>query len=508
MSNSNNLNNYAAFLTMAGGEQAALPILENLNKKFPGNSTILNNIGQAWFGLGDMNNANKYLDSAIVLYPHHSQANMTKSEIQESEGKNAEAIESVKRAIQEHYTTDKEDRVNKLGGKVKFEEIPFKYPKPWPPMGIEKFIIAIPPYPMSAGDADINDKLWRDYKENLMAARNKLSAEIEQLKIKLKDFESRKVNNPGLLLPYNNTVHNTAVKKMAKLDEWATEQLTRLYTKRQKLELETMPEWTKEYHKASNGVGCPVLTDISVGYMVKANTAWHEMNNELLTFYKEWINTKVHYLMYANSGLPDYELQLAAAKNIFLDALYQQAYVFGTVCKEQEPGLRPKDSLPDFDEVNCRYKDELFIPPFTTIKTECNKMSTEFDIDTELGVKIKLGWDEDLNSGKITKGTLELGYEGGIEGHLGPVKAELKGEGAIGIEVTQEGVKEVYIKGSATVELSGHVTGDFMDSKGSPVAELEVKSSWNAGSKGNAGTINTTASVQALCNTINIGGAR
>jgi len=49
MSDADNLNNYAAFLIMTGGEQAALPILEYLNEKYPDNSTVLNNIGQAWF---------------------------------------------------------------------------------------------------------------------------------------------------------------------------------------------------------------------------------------------------------------------------------------------------------------------------------------------------------------------------------------------------------------------------------------------------------------------------
>lgn len=58
-------------------------------------------------------------------------------------------------------------------------------------------------------------------------------------------------------------------------------------------------------------------------------------------------------------------------------------------------------------------------------------MSTEFDIDAEYGLKIKLRWKEDLNKGKVewynpftttTKGTLELGYEAGINEdyqHLG-----------------------------------------------------------------------------------------
>ena len=76
-----NLNNYAAFLVMAGAEQAAIPILEYLNEKYPNNSTILNNMGQAWFGLGDIEKANKYLVTATGLYLNHSMANNTLSKI-------------------------------------------------------------------------------------------------------------------------------------------------------------------------------------------------------------------------------------------------------------------------------------------------------------------------------------------------------------------------------------------------------------------------------------------
>ena len=87
-----NLNNYASFLISTGGEQAALPILQYLNAKFPDNSTILNNIGQAWFGLGDLDNAKKYLNSATVLYPNHSLANNILSKIYQSQGDTTKAI--------------------------------------------------------------------------------------------------------------------------------------------------------------------------------------------------------------------------------------------------------------------------------------------------------------------------------------------------------------------------------------------------------------------------------
>lgn len=68
-SNTDNRNNYAAMLSMCGAPQLAIPLLNSLNQRFPKNSTVLNNIGQAWFGLGDIDKANAYLTVLPDCFP-------------------------------------------------------------------------------------------------------------------------------------------------------------------------------------------------------------------------------------------------------------------------------------------------------------------------------------------------------------------------------------------------------------------------------------------------------
>ena len=89
--NTDNLSNYSAMLSMQGAQHLAIPILNNLNARYPKNSTLLNNLGQAWFGLGEIGKAEKYLDSAIRIYAYHPQANLTKSLIEESKGNKQQA---------------------------------------------------------------------------------------------------------------------------------------------------------------------------------------------------------------------------------------------------------------------------------------------------------------------------------------------------------------------------------------------------------------------------------
>ena len=112
--NADNYNNYSACLTMLGAGHMAIPVLAKLNSIHHGNSTILNNLGQAWLQLGDRDKTEKYLDSAIMIYAYHPQANYTKCLILELEGKTAEAAVALKRSIQHSATKSKVEKLNKL----------------------------------------------------------------------------------------------------------------------------------------------------------------------------------------------------------------------------------------------------------------------------------------------------------------------------------------------------------------------------------------------------------
>jgi Tfp pilus assembly protein PilF len=58
-------NNFAAFLIMGGLPEKAVPVLEYWNKQRPAKSTILANLGNAYYRLGDMTTAMKWLQQAV-----------------------------------------------------------------------------------------------------------------------------------------------------------------------------------------------------------------------------------------------------------------------------------------------------------------------------------------------------------------------------------------------------------------------------------------------------------
>ena len=219
MSDADNLNNYAAFLIMTGGEQAALPILEYLNEKYPDNSTVLNNIGQAWFGLGDIENAKKYLSDATELYHDHSMANSTLSDISAANNDPAKAISELKASLKETYDPEKEQRLKKLGYEIKFADMPpLNYPMKNDPFGLIPLIKSWNPEKIQSSLADGQSAVaLRAYLRGVQTFDKELEDENKELDKKLQQRGTRlaidSTYRRDFLDPFNNSpAHLQAAK--------------------------------------------------------------------------------------------------------------------------------------------------------------------------------------------------------------------------------------------------------------------------------------------------------
>ncbi len=68
-------NNFSAFLMMGGMPEKSIPILEYWNKQKPGEAAILSNLGNAYYRLGDVDKAMKYLQQCLQRDSLHPTAN-------------------------------------------------------------------------------------------------------------------------------------------------------------------------------------------------------------------------------------------------------------------------------------------------------------------------------------------------------------------------------------------------------------------------------------------------
>ena len=219
MHNADNLNNYAAFLIMTGGEQAAIPILEYLNSKYPDNSTILNNLGQAWFGLGAMDNAKKYLNATIELYPNHSMANSTMANISLA-GPNPDtprAINFLKASLKGGYDPKKEADLEQLGYATKYDDLPaFNYPMKPDPFGLIPLLNSWPQKIQSNIDDPAPAYELLRYMNGVEEFKREILDENVEIGKKLhehgKKLVTDKIYNQEFMEPHNCPAHILAVR--------------------------------------------------------------------------------------------------------------------------------------------------------------------------------------------------------------------------------------------------------------------------------------------------------
>lgn len=94
-------NNLAAILTQTGYPEKAIPYLNTLREQKPGNSTLNNNLGYAWFYLGELDSASKYIQLALRRNPAHAEAQLCAGVIAEANGDEPSAIHAYEEAFTE-----------------------------------------------------------------------------------------------------------------------------------------------------------------------------------------------------------------------------------------------------------------------------------------------------------------------------------------------------------------------------------------------------------------------
>jgi hypothetical protein len=515
--NTDNLNNYASMLSMSGAEQLSLPILNYVNKRFPKNSTVLNNIGQAWFGLGDIDKANNYLDSAIRLCPYHPQANFTKSFIEESKDHHAAAIEALKRSIKKAYTQKKEDRLNKLGYKLKSDDLNWNRPMPADALGLEKF--KWPDYPKNVSESEVLEKEWNVFKATCEAEMNALREQQKQLTAAMISANQKRTQHllqagqKGLWVAPFPPLAPVAVIKLKYLVDGKDGHLAVSYQKKMQgvidadthaetLEdkLSSQLESIRKNYENKFGEGkenpfeaaCSDENKALNGFLGSSNAGLQQASTDYLNLLRRKLNDEVYYYQYTQWP-EEFEVTKINAKLTWLASIHGQKVMFknkSSYCQANASVEAKKFKLAAFDDVHCEYHSELKTP-VGTIRTDCSRMTTELDLKI-----IKLGLKQDME--KETFGdqfmtcSVEVGVGTSAGVNAGPIKAEASIGAGLAAEFDRNGLTDVIIKTSAGVSGGTDIISDG-SMAGVGVSDLSLE----VGVKGQISLISGKSSVES-----------
>lgn len=525
--NPDNLNNYSAFLVMLGGEELALPVLQKLNKEFPGNSTILNNIGQAWFGLGDLDRAEKYLDSAMLTIAWHPQANMTKAVIQESRGDKAGAVESIKKSVQGGYSVTKEDMLRKLGYQLDGKDVDDDFNMPQDPLGFDKWIARIPNFPKNHKESLALQEEWETYYKDVEAERVSLTEKLNRVNIEVRDKMKKEKTNeidiakafamtkpPYLSAKANHVLKYYTDEKSGKFSRQFTllmEKANENVELYKKMDEDYVKLLTSERAKCQDGEGrppcpsiCPVIVPAWDNLVNVANTNLENWWYEYTNLWARQMEAGAYFYQYIVSDQllieqNELRLKLQFIKE-HLAAIRPAPGISPEIlsCVEEDEKKSTSHKLADWNDLHCD-RNVTYTMPFTgTMNFTCN--TTEIHLDPFL-LPFEGRYKENLNtnemlfcSGKIGMGTVKMGGEYDVvqqtgkvdigaskdlkKGYLGPVPIEAKAEATVGIEFDKSGVSDFVMEAGMEIESGNKAASAKVDGK--------ARWSWNAGGSAEA----------------------
>jgi hypothetical protein len=509
--NTDYLNNYSAFLTMAGAEEVALPILKYLNTTYPKNSTILNNLGQAWFGLGDIPTAEAYIDSTLMLYPGHSQANLTKSIIEENRGNKYEAAKALKESIKSAYSPEKEKKIKEMGLIITPNDLTFYPPLNEDPLGLGN--MNWPEFPENVDESDFLEREWNDYKENIRfkmdPIQEKLDALVEVLEEEMENPMKKMRNGQGAIIHlvfapkyqalrnyYEEENKDLAYQKYSDLVEAQDELqeevylLEEAYGKELEELVETMGDRIGEgSSKEDMEEYCSEENEIKSDFLLEINTLLENENAKIIDYWRKTLSQQMNHNRF--SLMPEeFEFEKLRSQAMWLAMISEQEVRFASPCvtgyeKEDDEEDQEAGELADFYDMTCKDKSVLNLV-IGKITVECNKMTTELD-SKFFKYKVK----ENMDTDQVIQGSVEIGLDFDLAkaSEFGPVKAEVKGELYGFVEFDGNGVTDVGIKAGAKATVGSNVVSDdnvkhslgFADDASITLIGAEARWGWNSG---------------------------
>ena len=449
----NTLSNYAALLTMEGAPQRAVVILQTLENKYPDNTTVLNNLAQAWFGLGDTAKAEKYLDHVLRLAPGHSQANATKAAIQESKGNKQAAIESMKKSMKNGYSEEKMAQLHRLGYDPAEKDIHWDEPFKEDSLKLHKVFPLIPPYYFKAKDALIAEAQWDAYHKAISSMKEEVEAQMPALeaanerawqKFAADGMAGRKRASP-LALKFTQKYMIRGKRYddlMAQHDRWVRHEIEVDH------KIDALRKKMDSKMKANPNASCGTREAIISEFMLQSNKMLADLQSEArikdrIRWYNEWAQILRYY---NDPSEVTYAFYLNDLKGRFLGYMSHLQHNNPTsgLCSGKEQGARKTGKLVYFEDIHCEKHYSFIVPMIGKIKANCHYMTTEFDV---MGF-VKGTSKDDLLTGEFVNGTLEFGVGESIG--EGPVQVEVHGGGFI--EVGKDGITDLGFTAGAEVK--------------------------------------------------------
>ncbi len=160
------LSNLSGILDLCGFPYKAVPVLQYVKEKEPENSTVNNNLGQAYVKMGDIQKARAYLQEAIASSPDHPNANFTMAIISYAQGDKGAAQKYCESCLRGGFIPNAWNMLKSINPKAKMMDYVRHRYKPPESFNPDKY----PLLPQIRNTADVlkYHQLYADFKKMLV----------------------------------------------------------------------------------------------------------------------------------------------------------------------------------------------------------------------------------------------------------------------------------------------------------------------------------------------------
>jgi Flp pilus assembly protein TadD len=303
-SNVNWQNNMASLLTQYGYAEQAIPVLQKLKNQFPGNSTVLNNLGQAWLALGDLDSAETNIKRAGRLNPYHPEAKETEGIIEETTGNPEKAADDYVKAIENAISPFTENLIKNNKGKNGDNKIDFEklkrsitiyeyFPKNW--IKIPKLSDNVNGYESDMAQINGYGKMFEELKTGLDSMNDKAGKKINSAD----DNDSSAFINEmaSEMIKGISMMSKPAVVVMVILAKYGY-QLSEEYAEEHEALLTELSNEGKKIRKGAENDECPAYNAKISAFLGYANPRIRAFHEKHLEKFRTFLNTTCTWVWY------------------------------------------------------------------------------------------------------------------------------------------------------------------------------------------------------------------
>jgi tetratricopeptide (TPR) repeat protein len=330
--NANCQNNMASLLTQYGYAEQAIPVLQKLRTEFNDNSTVLNNLAQAWFSLGAVDSAKYFAAAAIKSNPLNPDALVCGGVIDEAEGNTESATEKYIQAMAQSPDGFTESVLKNSAGQNGINDIDFDklienitiynyFPKDW--IQIPELSNSVSGFENDIAIKNGYAKMFIDFNKDLQFKIDQSQAEIQNSLKQGKEGFAFDVMTAGM--KQGNSFITTPARIIVSLIIIKLNKLSQDYAEVKKDMTKNMELKVKEKINAGKNDNCEVIDNRNNKFLEEIN----RLNRVDFTFwieqYRIWLNALCTWTWYNTGNIKNFSMVQCLNFTKFYAGLFRDA---------------------------------------------------------------------------------------------------------------------------------------------------------------------------------------